>query len=29
MTYTEAFAIKIYNSAGIAIYTWNNTYYVT
>jgi hypothetical protein len=29
MTYTDAFAIKIFNSAGIPIYTWNNTYYVT
>lgn len=29
MTYTDAFTIKIFNSAGIPIYTWNNTYYVT
>ncbi len=29
MTYTDAFSIKIFNAAGIAIYTWNNTYYVT
>ncbi len=29
MTYTDAFAIKIFNSAGIPIYSWNNTYYVT
>jgi hypothetical protein len=29
MTYTDAFSIKIFNSARIAIYTWNDTYYVT
>ena len=29
MTYTDPFGIKIFNSGGIAIYTWNNTYSVT
>lgn len=29
MTYTDAFSIKIFNSAGVAIYTWNNTYSIT
>ncbi len=29
MTYTDAFSVKIFNSASIAIYAWNNTNYVT